>query len=71
MSPGTTTTKPLALYVRVSRTSGRDVTAEGGTAQVQEERCRAQAAASGYTVGEVFTQPWRSGIRSPGRIGCR
>jgi site-specific DNA recombinase len=52
--------KPLDIYVRVSRVGGR----EGEsyiTEAVQEERCRALAMARGLTVGQVFTDRDRSG----------
>jgi DNA invertase Pin-like site-specific DNA recombinase len=59
MSP-TKITKPLDIYVRVSRVAGR----EGDsyiTEAVQEERCRALATARGLAIGEVFTERDQSG----------
>ncbi len=53
-------TKPLDIYVRVSRVGGR----EGDsyiTEAVQEERCRALATARGLEVGQVFTDRDQSG----------
>jgi DNA invertase Pin-like site-specific DNA recombinase len=53
-------TKPLDIYVRVSRVGGR----EGEsyiTEAVQEERCRALASARGLSVGQVFTDRDQSG----------
>src|SRR5262245_41137793 len=61
MSPAKKPTLPVAIYVRVSRVMGRDVTAEGGTAAEQEKQCRAQLAADGLEVGEVFTDLDQSG----------
>jgi DNA invertase Pin-like site-specific DNA recombinase len=55
MSPAKKPTKPIDIYVRVSRTGGRDVEADGGTAAEQEKRCRAQLEALGLRAGEVFT----------------
>ena len=52
--------KPLDIYVRVSRVGGR----EGDsyiTEAVQEERCRALATARGLTIGHVFTDRDQSG----------
>ena len=45
----------------MSRTGGRDVEAEGGTAAVQESMCRKQAELDGLTVGQVFTDLDESG----------
>ena len=53
-------TKPLDIYVRVSRVAGRDGDSYI-TEAVQEERCRALATARGLTVGEVFTDRDQSG----------
>jgi DNA invertase Pin-like site-specific DNA recombinase len=53
-------TKPLDVYVRVSRVGGRDGESYI-TEAVQEERCRALAQARGLTVGEVFTDRDQSG----------
>jgi site-specific DNA recombinase len=53
-------TRPLDVYVRVSRVGGR----EGDsyiTEAVQEERCRALATARGLAVGQVFTDRDQSG----------
>ena len=53
-------TKPLDIYVRVSRVGGR----EGEsyiTEAVQEERCRALAKARGLALGQVFTDRDQSG----------
>lgn len=61
MSPEKTPIRPIAIYVRVSRTGDRDVEAEGGTAEQQEKRCRAQLEASGYPVGETFVDLDESG----------
>jgi DNA invertase Pin-like site-specific DNA recombinase len=61
MSPKQTPKLPVEVYVRVSRVGSRDVEAEGGTAAEQEKRCRAQAAADGLEVGEVFVDLDESG----------
>src|SRR5712692_8857931 len=53
-------TRPLDLYVRVSRVGGR----EGDSfisPEVQEEKCQALAKARGLKVGQVFTDLDRSG----------
>src|SRR5712692_3668528 len=53
-------TRPLDLYVRVSRVGGR----EGDSfisPELQEEKCRALAKARGVQVGQVFTDLDRSG----------
>ena len=53
-------TKPLDIYVRVSRVGGR----EGEsyiTEAVQKKRCRALATARGLSVGQVFTDRDQSG----------
>jgi DNA invertase Pin-like site-specific DNA recombinase len=53
-------TRPVDLYVRVSRVAGR----EGDSfisPELQEEKCRALAKARGLQVGEVFTDLDRSG----------
>jgi DNA invertase Pin-like site-specific DNA recombinase len=53
-------TRPLDVYVRVSRVGGR----EGDSfisPELQEEKCRALATARGLQVGEVFTDLDRSG----------
>jgi DNA invertase Pin-like site-specific DNA recombinase len=53
-------TRPLDLYVRVSRVGGR----EGDSfisPELQEEKCRALAKARGLQVGEVFIDLDRSG----------
>jgi site-specific DNA recombinase len=53
-------TKPVDIYVRVSRVGGR----EGDryiTEAVQEERCRALATARGLAIGQVFTDRDQSG----------
>jgi hypothetical protein len=58
-------TKPLDVYVRVSRVGGRDGESYI-TEAVQEERCRALAQARGLTVGEVFADRDQSaGSRAP------
>ena len=61
MSPNEKPTLPVSIYMRVSRTGGRDVEAEGGTAAVQESMCRKQAELDGLTVGQVFTDLDESG----------
>ena len=53
-------TRPLDVYVRVSRVGGR----EGDSfisPELQEEKCRALAKARGLEVGQVFTDLDRSG----------
>jgi site-specific DNA recombinase len=53
-------TRPLDVYVRVSRVGGR----EGDSfisPEVQEEKCRALAEARGFKIGRVFTDLDRSG----------
>ena len=60
MSPTRKPSLPVDVYIRVSRVMGR----EGESyisPQVQEERCRAQLAADGYEVGQVFTDEDQSG----------
>jgi len=47
-------TKPLDLYIRVSDVRGREGESFISPAE-QEDRCRAAAAARGFTVGEVLT----------------
>jgi site-specific DNA recombinase len=54
MSPDKKSTKPLDIYVRVSRVGGRSGESFISP-EVQEERCRAMATAKSYRVGEVFT----------------
>jgi DNA invertase Pin-like site-specific DNA recombinase len=61
MSPKNKPTRPVDIYVRVSRVGGRDVEAEGGTAADQEKRCRAQLEADGLEAGEVWTDLDESG----------
>ena len=61
MSPKSKPTKPIAIYVRVSRTNKRDVESEGETAAEQESRCRSQLAADGLTPGEVYVDLDESG----------
>jgi site-specific DNA recombinase len=63
VSPTTKPSKPVDIYVRVSRTNGRDVNADGGTASEQERRCRAQLEADGLKVGEVFVDLDESGAK--------
>lgn len=60
MSPDKRPTKPLDVYVRVSRVGGR----EGESfisPKEQEERCRRQIAADGYKIGKVFVDLDKSG----------
>ncbi len=54
MSPKKRTTLPIDVYVRVSQTAGREGDSFQSPAE-QEDRCRAQLAADGLAVGEVFT----------------
>lgn len=61
MSPDKKPTKPIDIYVRVSRTGGRDTEAEGGTAAEQEKRCRAYLTAQGIKAGKVFPDLDQSG----------
>jgi DNA invertase Pin-like site-specific DNA recombinase len=61
MSPKEKPTLPVDIYVRVSKTGGRDVNREGLTADVQERRCRAQLEAAGFEAGEVFKDLDESG----------
>jgi DNA invertase Pin-like site-specific DNA recombinase len=61
MSPAADRNKPLDVYVRVSRTSGRDVEAEGGTAEQQEKRCSESLSSKGLKKGEVFVDLDQSG----------
>lgn len=63
MSPKDKPTKPVDIYVRVSQVRGRDVEAEGGTAEQQVTRARAQLTALGYEAGEVFTDLDSSGMK--------
>ncbi len=60
MSPKGKITKPLDVYVRVSRVGGREGDSFISPA-VQEERCRALATARDYRVGEVLTDLDKSG----------
>jgi site-specific DNA recombinase len=46
--------KPIDIYVRVSQVGGRDVEAEGMTAEAQESASRSYLAAKDLPVGEVF-----------------
>lgn len=59
--PSKTTERPIDIYVRVSRTNDRDVTADGGTASEQERKCRAQLEIDGLVAGRVFTDLDESG----------
>lgn len=63
MSPKTRPTKPIDIYVRVSKVAGR-----GGDSfispDVQEERCRAQLAADGLEAGELYVELDQSGRKS-------
>src|SRR5262245_14682755 len=61
MSPKTKSTKPIDVYVRVSRVMGRDVESDGGTAAEQERRCKAQLEADGLELGDVFVDLDESG----------
>jgi DNA invertase Pin-like site-specific DNA recombinase len=60
MSPQTKPTKPVDLYVRVSRVGGRDGVSFQSPEQ-QEERCRAQLKADGLKVGRVWIDLDESG----------
>jgi DNA invertase Pin-like site-specific DNA recombinase len=63
MSPKKRPTKPIDIYCRVSRSNGRDVTGEGGSAAEQARRCRALLEADGLEVGEVFEDIDESGAK--------
>jgi site-specific DNA recombinase len=63
MSPKGKTSKPVDIYVRVSRVRGR----QGDSfisPKVQEERCRSYLDAHGLTAGEVFTDLDQSGRKA-------
>jgi site-specific DNA recombinase len=64
MSPKTRPRLPIDIYVRVSRVGGRDVEAEGMTAERQEARCRAYLEGLDYPVGEVFIDLDESGAKT-------
>jgi site-specific DNA recombinase len=49
------------IYVRVSQVNGRDVEADGGTADQQKKQCRAQLVADGLTEGQTFIDLDESG----------
>jgi site-specific DNA recombinase len=60
VSPESKPTKPVAIYVRVSRVAGR----EGDSyisPEEQEERCRGYLRAHGLAAGDVYTDEDRSG----------
>jgi site-specific DNA recombinase len=63
MSPKDKPTKPLDIYVRVSRVNGRDVGGDGGSASEQVKACRAKLAGDGYAEGQVFTDLDESGAK--------
>lgn len=63
MSPDAKPTKPIDIYVRVSQTRGRSGDSFQSPDQ-QEQRCRAQLAADGLTVGKVLTDLDQSGGKS-------
>jgi DNA invertase Pin-like site-specific DNA recombinase len=60
MSPKKVAGAPIDIYVRVSQTKGRSGESFQSPAQ-QEQRCRAQLAADGLTVGEVLIDLDESG----------
>ena len=63
MSPDKKPTKPVDVYVRVSRVGGREGVSFQSPEQ-QEERCRAQLKADGLQVGEVFIDLDESGAKA-------
>jgi DNA invertase Pin-like site-specific DNA recombinase len=63
VSPAKKPKLPVDVYVRVSQTAGRQGDSFQSPKQ-QEERCRAQLAADGLEVGEVFTDLDQSGAKA-------
>ena len=63
MSPDKKRSKPVDIYTRVSRVSGREGESFQSPKQ-QEDRCRAQLKADGLPVGEVFTDLDESGANA-------
>jgi DNA invertase Pin-like site-specific DNA recombinase len=63
MSPDKKRSKPVDIYTRVSRVSGREGESFQSPKQ-QEDRCRAQLKADGLRVGEVFTDLDESGANA-------
>jgi site-specific DNA recombinase len=64
MSPTSKPTRPIDVYCRVSRTNGREVAADGGSAAEQKRRCIATLQRKGYSVGETFTDLDESGSKT-------
>jgi hypothetical protein len=62
LSPDKKPTKPVDIYVRVSRVGGREGVSFQSPEQ-QEERCRAQLKADGLQVGEIFIDLDESGAK--------
>jgi DNA invertase Pin-like site-specific DNA recombinase len=62
LSPDKKLTKPVDIYVRVSRVGGREGVSFQSPEQ-QEERCRAQLKADGLQVGEIFIDLDESGAK--------
>ena len=60
MNPDTKPTKPVDIYIRVSRVGGREGVSFQSPEQ-QEERCRAQLTADGLQAGDVFIDLDESG----------
>jgi len=60
LSPNAKPTKPVDIYIRVSRVGGREGVSFQSPEQ-QEERCRAQLKADGLRVGAVFIDLDESG----------
>jgi len=63
MSPNKKPSKPVDIYTRVSRVSGREGESFQSPKQ-QEDRCRAQLKADGLRVGQAFTDLDESGAKA-------
>jgi len=63
MSPDKKPSKPVDIYTRVSRVSGREGESFRSPKQ-QEDRCRAQLKSDGLRVGEAFTDLDESGAKA-------
>jgi DNA invertase Pin-like site-specific DNA recombinase len=65
MSPEKKPTKPIDVYIRVSRVGDRDRESDSFQSPKQQEtRCRAQLKADGLKVGQVFTDLDESGAKA-------
>ena len=65
MSPEKKPTKPIDVYIRVSRVGDRNRESDSFQSPKQQEmRCRAQLRADGLKVGQVFTDLDESGAKA-------